>query len=507
MKKSHKRKLSARKYYPEAYLGQRKTHPGNRDMTLYYDTHYEGFPLLTLEGPLIYPYLKQLIYLVDQAFTAYSKVYAVRFELYFPSDWTEEQRLGRSEGNQSDRSYFELFIASLKERLKVLQKNTGYSLKVDLDKFYYAAAVEFGEKKYNRGMHIHVLLLLNGQRFQSLGVYDSNRKAEALTKKTVSTLVREAWASALFGYDRSPDKDFLNEWQKDQKNPEAVERVTDEHLAYFSSSWSDKGPDNRLEHIYQIIEAGSYLCKAHTKQFNKGIRPFRTSHLVKLSNERPYSADPNQYHKGNPLLQLYSESSFNDMPLDTLASPYIEPDLEDLWRLMNRAKDYFPYTFMVTLQIPIPNEALRLKRSFSYVVKFLKRIKKEIGYRFSSGQLGEYSSTKRVLGAYAFKRSSDGSNYAQIALFMNGLMAEFLFKDDQEDYLVRFFESCYGKAYSNASRVTSAELEVSSTHELSKNHDGYLHNKKLAFKHLAYLSSTHDHPLLISAIGFYDSSI
>jgi len=75
------------KPFPQDYAEERLTHPHNKDLYLYYDPYFNEYPIMTHRGPQVLPYMLRLIKTVEDYFKNHSKVFAIRFELYFPHHW------------------------------------------------------------------------------------------------------------------------------------------------------------------------------------------------------------------------------------------------------------------------------------------------------------------------------------------------------------------------------------------------------------------------------------
>lgn len=248
--------------YCKEYLHRPKRHPLNKDLELWYDFHFKGFSIQTKYGPAVKTYAQNLIETVSNYYFSHSKVFAFRFDLYFPPLWDQEKRLSED--------YFSKFMDSLKSKMEAHKnklKKSNNSRGIDVE---FCRAIEIGK---GRGVHIHVLLLLNGNVFISGGDYKDLSK-DYLSRKIVS-----AWGSALFGIGcyRDPYEGFdWNQRTIGWKNKMNIQRVYRIGLLNFGKYWhsSSKDFDVYMLSMRNVINASSYLCKAQSKKFGLGIKPF-----------------------------------------------------------------------------------------------------------------------------------------------------------------------------------------------------------------------------------------
>lgn len=256
-------KLKINPGYCREYLHKPKRHLQNKELELWYDFQLNDFPIQTLYGPVVKQYTEQLINTVGNYYTRFPKVFALRFELFFPSDWTFEERLSQD--------YFSKFIDSFKEQMVAYNKRK----QADHDSrdigVKFCRAIEVGE---HRGLHIHVLLLLNGNVFRSPGNYET-LEHDYLNRKIIG-----AWASALFGYDRKKSSLEGGYWCSNLDN---IKKTHEDGLVNFGKYWKSLRKPAReavyehYENMYDVIYVASYLCKAYSKVFGLGIKSFSCS--------------------------------------------------------------------------------------------------------------------------------------------------------------------------------------------------------------------------------------
>lgn len=128
-------------------------------------------------GPLIDHYLEKIKQVLDNFLTIHPRVIAIRVDLRFPA--------GYEGGNES---YVTRFIESFKSKVNAAQNRSRREGKaVHATKVGYIWVKEYGG---SGGFHYHLVLLLNGDAFYQLGVFDVERG-------NLYARIVEAWASAL----------------------------------------------------------------------------------------------------------------------------------------------------------------------------------------------------------------------------------------------------------------------------------------------------------------------
>ncbi|HHF8587957.1 TPA: inovirus-type Gp2 protein [Klebsiella pneumoniae] len=109
-------------------------------------------------------------------------------------------------------------------------------------------AREFAPDSHKK--HYHVLLLLNGDTFNTLGAYDSK-------KGTLLRLIRESWMSAV-SFIYPPDKELVH---------------TPSNPCYYLNAKDGKKSESYGSLIYRT----SYFAKKKSKCFTDGERNFGCS--------------------------------------------------------------------------------------------------------------------------------------------------------------------------------------------------------------------------------------
>ena len=516
--------------FPPAYAQERLTHPDNKDLSLYYDNTFKNYPIMTHRGPQVYAYLSRLVTTIEHYFNHHSKVLALRFELYFPHAWSLEQRLNKSSFTpQSDPSdpqsshpsiqfkkdAFSRFLASFKAQLSAIEKQDkkrGVYRPPDLAFVrvfeQHDPVRDKRSKKRNRGLHIHVLCLLNGQRFQSLGLFDTNQKQAALSQNSLSTMIRKAWASALFGLtpnaEANPD---LLPWQNAIPNYPALEAVHEQGLVYFSGAWkAPSSPKEQSQKRQDIVFAASYLTKATTKAFGLGVQPFvcggesLTKNKIENNtkhNAKPYDADPQWFHRGNPQRPFYEQPTYKTMQLDPSAQPYIEPDLKRLHDYFTQVMQTWSGVFAVSFRLPVPTEVYRQRNQLRYIKDALDRLQSDLSPMHA--KIAAPHNGLFLYAAYALKRDVNKAFYYQVMLFMHpGLYEQKFVRHSQHrsDFLMGWFCESLSRTYGMGEHQVRSLLAIDAQFYLpqgwrSEEQSTYDPKAQL-LTHLAYLASAKD---------------
>lgn len=214
--------------------------PFNPNQTLFLEPTYKGLPVQTRQGPLVLEYLDDLDRLFVNAARQYSRLYVVRLDLRFRAG-DDLPDIART--NIPIRK----FLGSLKARLKhkdaMTLKRTGRENKHGMR---YAWAREIGSD--SQRPHYHLLLILNGDAYRSLGNYRDPEQPGLYRR------CQEAWASAIGQpFDLADGLVSVvpnGQWNLNHRTQEAFRD------AFF---------------------AASYLCKARSKVFELGFHGFDSS--------------------------------------------------------------------------------------------------------------------------------------------------------------------------------------------------------------------------------------
>lgn len=213
------------------------TRPNHRHQKLTSELTYRDVPLIPMHAPYVVEYLDRIIATVDRSIADSKKVFAVRVDLHLPV-----LMIGQS---AYDNRVIEAFFRSLKAKLEAEHKrrsqNAQYVARCPV-RYVWAREQVNAEQS-----HYHVLLLLNGNFFQSLGGVDYKNNY-------LSGFVANAWQSAL---GIPADMAFpLVHFPHD--------------CTYKMSGISDVG---RVD----LLRRSSYLCKHKSKDINDGQHNFGVS--------------------------------------------------------------------------------------------------------------------------------------------------------------------------------------------------------------------------------------
>lgn len=215
--------------------------PGNTNLTRFSDSHYRGLPVVQGNFPLIEDYLESIYQAIEGALQRHGRLFAVRVDLRFPTSYWP------LEGQMLGNDYYQRFTRKLRNSLSARDElRRQHGKRVHSYGLELLAAREFsvGEEK----PHYHVLILLNGHAYKSLG--DLSRCSDGLY-----TLIHEAWAYAL---------------RRDSIDCGGLAYIP-EFAQYRINSTDDRSGRGAL------FQRASYLAKERTKQFDDGFHSFLRS--------------------------------------------------------------------------------------------------------------------------------------------------------------------------------------------------------------------------------------
>lgn len=213
-------------------------HPANRNLTLYFHDKYMGLLLQFDKAPFILQHLDRLYKTITLATSQYRRVFAFRLDLRFPE-------IGEAFDCDISNEVISRFIASFKAKI-----SHDRDAAININKrapdtvVRYAWTREVGQRGHP---HFHLVILLNGVAYCSLGRYEMGRK-------NLFNRLHEAWASAL----GVPIDDVIG------------------LVEFPRSPFYYLTRDNHASNVKFFYRA-SYLCKAATKEFVDGYHSFGTS--------------------------------------------------------------------------------------------------------------------------------------------------------------------------------------------------------------------------------------
>jgi len=213
------------------------TRPNYRHQKLISELNYRDVPLIPMHAPYVVEYLDRLIATVDRAIVDCKKVFAVRVDLHLPM-----LMIGQS---AYDNRVMEDFFKSLKAKLAAEHKRRSQTAQ------YVARCpvryVWAREQVNAEQPHYHVLLLMNGNFFQSLG--DMNYQNNYL-----SGFIAKAWQSAL-----------------------GIPAEMTFPLVHFPKECIYKVSGMTDRERLSLLQRSSYLCKHQSKDINDGQHNFGVS--------------------------------------------------------------------------------------------------------------------------------------------------------------------------------------------------------------------------------------
>ena len=204
---------------------------------LWYYWQYEGLQVNLHHGPLIYDYLDSIHRTIMSSLFHSPRTFAVRFDLRVPQNF-----------DVRDSAVISRFFASLKAQLDAMDaKKVREGQRLRPHNLCYVWVREIGECGRP---HYHVLVLLNQDRFRTLGSLCSE-------EGNLSARIKKAWASAL----RLP-LEQLGGLVHFPENPQ------------YHLDVNDPGFRSVLNSLFFRV---SYFAKTPTKIFGLGQRNFGAS--------------------------------------------------------------------------------------------------------------------------------------------------------------------------------------------------------------------------------------
>jgi len=207
-------------------------HPDNTNLSLHYESTFEGLPVMVEKGPFIAEYLTALKRVIDLALREYPRLLAFRVDLRLPTGIRLPDYAYR---NGVISRFIESFKAKIEHnRSKAREQN----------KYAHACKVRYfwvRERGQGQTYHYHLLILLNRDAYYTIGRLQS--EADNMISR-----MEEAWASAL-GLSVDQVEGLVNIPDR------AVYRIDRNVRA---------GSGNALSELFY---RASYLCKTATKAY------------------------------------------------------------------------------------------------------------------------------------------------------------------------------------------------------------------------------------------------
>ncbi|MBL7230762.1 MAG: inovirus Gp2 family protein [Pseudomonas sp.] len=217
-------------------------HPDNNNLRLHYDETFEGLPLMVSKGPFIREYLSDLKHAIELALAEYPRVLAFRVDLRLPQ---EIELADYAYTNQVISRFFESFTKKIRYHQDKVRQRDGYARGC---KVRYVWSREVGQEGKQ---HYHVLILLNGNAYYTVGRLRSERV-------NMISRMEESWAGAL-GLSVEQVRGLVH-------IPENTEYRIDRSVR--------RGD---VDELPELFYRASYLCKVATKSYGDRQRGFDTS--------------------------------------------------------------------------------------------------------------------------------------------------------------------------------------------------------------------------------------
>jgi hypothetical protein len=225
---------------------QLKRHPANPNLHLWYEKTYRGLAVMESQAPLIREYLETLYDTTMRALEDHGRVFAVRFDLRFPSDclFTECDYTNQA---------ISKFVASLKSKIGCARtrakRASPYAHDTSVSLVWAREHGSRHEHCSDGRQHYHFVLLLNWDAYRALGSFNSG-------KINLFTHIQGAWAQAMrIGFEDAKGLVYVPENAGFKLIRDGGEG--DELAAFFLRA--------------------SYICKARSKVYGNGFQTFRGS--------------------------------------------------------------------------------------------------------------------------------------------------------------------------------------------------------------------------------------
>jgi len=218
----------------------------NDKLRLYYDDTYYGYSVQVEDGPLIENYLESSLLMLNTATNINYNTFAFRIELRFPKVMP---RLPMHDDNQ----ILARFLRFLRYELKTAK--TKYTTQL---RYIWAREQDTSIKP-----HYHLMILLNKNAFDSLGVFASD-EYDMYSRDNLYHRMMRAWLKAM-GYDH--DDPRFQQLVNVSKN-----KITGEY-------WTGILHRDDWFSMDEAMFMASYLCKAYSKPIGQGMHVFDASRV------------------------------------------------------------------------------------------------------------------------------------------------------------------------------------------------------------------------------------
>ncbi|OLO10471.1 hypothetical protein BTW10_14020 [Chromohalobacter japonicus] len=220
-------------------------HPYNDKLRLFYEEIYRGYSVMQrADGPQIENFLERSLITLNLAQEKNRTTFAFRVDLRFPDDMS---RLPMHNDNGVLARFFRFFFYELEKA------NTKYPA---MPRYLWAR-----EQANSVKPHYHLMILLNKDAFDSLGMFAPNDDG-IYTRQNLYHRMMRSWLKAM-GYV-ADESSFLQ-------------------LVNVSENPVTEIPWSRILHRHdwcamdEAMYMASYLCKAYTKPIGQNVHVFDSS--------------------------------------------------------------------------------------------------------------------------------------------------------------------------------------------------------------------------------------
>lgn len=214
-------------------------HPDNTNLSLHYESTFEGLPVMVEKGPFITECLTALKRVIDLALREYPRLLAFRVDLRLPTGIRLPEYAYTNE-------VISRFLASFKAKIEHNRSKAR-----EQNRYAHGCKVRYfwvRERGQGQTYHYHLLILLNRDAYYTIG------RLQSEADNMISRMV-EAWASAL-GLSVDQVKGLVN------IPDNAIYRVDQSIRA------------GRVDELPELFRRASYLCKAVSKTYGDRQRSY-----------------------------------------------------------------------------------------------------------------------------------------------------------------------------------------------------------------------------------------
>tara|TARA_R110002012_G_scaffold106831_1_gene248108 strand:- start:5024 stop:5728 length:705 start_codon:yes stop_codon:yes gene_type:complete len=227
---------------PNVGQRNRKRHPANPALKLFWECRYQSMRVLNHEGPLIENYLEILLRIINQASQDCPRLFAARIDLRFPTH-------GYSGYIGTENVYIGTFIQRLQWELDIAGTKFPHKMRY----------VWCREQVNSSHHHYHLLILLNKDAYRAIGQYKASSDGYFDHENLYHRIVR-SWSYAI-------------NWPEQCMG--GLVHVGEDEVQDTPYQWIINRGDQAA--FADLFYGASYLCKAYSKPIGQGFRCFGSS--------------------------------------------------------------------------------------------------------------------------------------------------------------------------------------------------------------------------------------